>query len=59
MTPQPLAYDGGEGFRCVCPQGDNGKHTCDQRNLIYGTAGFVTGSFGFSCASVAVRMLLG
>ena len=54
--PMPLAYDG-EGFRCVCPQGDNGKHTCDQRNLIYGTAGFVTGSFGFSCASVAVRML--
>ena len=58
MQPHPLAYDGGEGFRCVCPQGDNGKHTCDQRNLIYGTAGFVTGSFGLSCASAAVRRLI-
>ena len=57
MAPRELAYDGGEGFRCVCPQGDNGKHTCDQRNLIYGTAGFVTGSFGFACASVAIQQL--
>jgi len=56
--PVELAYDRGEGFRCVCPQGDNGKHTCDQRNLIYGTAGFVTGSFGFACASVAVKRLV-
>jgi tRNA threonylcarbamoyladenosine dehydratase len=58
-TPVELDYDGGEGFRCVCPQGDNGKHTCDRRSLIYGTAGFVTGSFGFACASVAVRRLVG
>ncbi|PRQ03025.1 tRNA threonylcarbamoyladenosine dehydratase [Enhygromyxa salina] len=56
-APIELAYDEGQGFRCVCPQGDNGKHTCDQRNLIYGTAGFVTGSFGFACASVAVKAL--
>lgn len=58
MDPQPLAYDGGDGFQCVCPQGDNGKHSCDHRNLIYGTAGFVTGTFGFACASQAVRILL-
>gem|GEM_PF-53567 len=57
-APEPLAYDGGEGFRCVCPQGDNGRHTCDQRNLIYGTASFVTGSFGLACASRAVHKLL-
>ena len=56
--PIELGYDAGEGFRCVCPQGDNGKHSCDQRNLIYGTAGFVTGSFGLACASVAVKRLL-
>jgi tRNA A37 threonylcarbamoyladenosine dehydratase len=56
--PIALEYDQGTGFQCVCPQGDNGKHTCDERNLIYGTAGFVTGSFGFACASQAVRMLL-
>jgi tRNA A37 threonylcarbamoyladenosine dehydratase len=55
--PVELGYDQGQGFRCVCPQGENGKHTCDQRSLIYGTAGFVTGSFGFACASLAVRML--
>lgn len=57
--PFELDYDDGQGFRCVCPQGDNGKHTCDARNLILGTAGFVTGSFGFSCASLAVRTLIG
>lgn len=56
--PLALAYDGGEGFRCVCPQGDNGKHTCDQRNLIYGTAGFVTGAFGLAAAAEAVRQLV-
>lgn len=56
--PESLAYDDGAGFRCVCPQGDNGKHTCDARNLIYGTAGFVTGSFGLACAGAAVRALL-
>jgi tRNA A37 threonylcarbamoyladenosine dehydratase len=56
--PKPLDYDQGEGFRCVCPQGDNGKHTCDARNLIYGTAGFVTGSFGFACAAQAVARLI-
>ena len=53
-----LAYDDGQGFRCVCPQGDNGRHTCDARNLIYGTASFVTGSFGLACAATAVRTLL-
>ncbi len=56
--PKPLEYDHGEGFRCVCPQGDNGKHTCDARNLIYGTASFVTGSFGFACAARAVDRLV-
>jgi tRNA A37 threonylcarbamoyladenosine dehydratase len=56
--PRELGYDDGQGFRCVCPQGDNGKHTCDDRNLIYGTAGFVTGSFGFACASAAVKTLI-
>jgi len=55
--PQELAYDKGEGFRCVCPQGDNGKHSCEHRNRIWGTAGFVTGSFGLTCASVVVRTM--
>ncbi len=56
--PQDLAYDNGEGFRCVCPGGNNSMHSCDKRSLIYGTASFVTGSFGLTCASIAVRTLL-
>src|SRR5690606_28277571 len=56
--PVELAYDDGQGFRCVCPQGDNGKHTCDARNLIYGTASFVTGAFGFACSSQAISKLI-
>jgi tRNA A37 threonylcarbamoyladenosine dehydratase len=57
--PLELAYDQGEGFRCVCPQGENDLHGCMHRNVIYGTASFVTGAFGLACASTAVRTLLG
>jgi len=56
--PHELIYDEGKGFRCVCPQGQNDYFTCDNRNLIMGTAGFVTGTFGFVCSSVAVRALI-
>lgn len=56
--PLELDYDGGKGFQCVCPQGDNGLNTCDRKNLIMGNTSFVTGSFGFACASLAVRHLL-
>lgn len=58
MKPEELHYDGGKGFRCVCPNGDNGLQTCEKRNLILGSASFVTGTFGLVCASVAVRTLL-
>ena len=57
--PQPLAYDGDDGFACVCPNGDNDVHTCDDRNVIWGTAAFVTGTVGLTAASVAVRALVG
>ena len=56
--PHELSYDEGQGFRCVCPQGGNENFSCDNRNLIMGTAGFVTGAFGFACASVVVRHLI-
>jgi tRNA A37 threonylcarbamoyladenosine dehydratase len=56
--PIDLHYDKGKGFRCVCPQGDNPYFTCDSRNLIMGNASFVTGTFGFICASVVVRALI-
>jgi tRNA A37 threonylcarbamoyladenosine dehydratase len=59
QDPLDLAYDEGEGFRCVCPQGENDLHGCMHRNVIYGTASFVTGAFGLACASLAVRILLG
>lgn len=55
--PVELHYDEGTGFRCVCPGGKNEFHSCDERRLIYGTASFVTGSFGLGCASVVVRAL--
>ncbi len=57
-VPLELTYDNGEGFRCVCPGGSNGMHSCDKRSVIYGTAGFVTGTFGLVCASVVVRSLV-
>lgn len=55
--PQALTYDQGEGFRCVCPHGQNGLLTCDKRARIDGTASFVTGTFGLVAASVVVRSL--
>ena len=55
--PEPVTYDGGLGFRCVCPGGSNDFHSCDKRRVIYGTASYVTGTFGLFCASAAVRGL--
>ncbi|MFA6315982.1 MAG: tRNA threonylcarbamoyladenosine dehydratase [Elusimicrobiota bacterium] len=56
--PIAPAYDKGKGFVCVCPHADNPHHTCEDRNIIMGTASFVTGAMGFSAASVAVRTLI-
>ncbi len=56
--PQELHYDGGKGFRCVCPQGDNPYFQCDNRNLIMGNSSFVTGTFGLVAASVVIKDLL-
>jgi tRNA A37 threonylcarbamoyladenosine dehydratase len=58
IPPSPVSYDNGQGFRCVCPNSDNGLHTCDRRARIDGSAGFVTGAFGLACASVVVRDLI-
>jgi len=59
LEPAEVAYDKGNGFRCVCPNGDNGLHTCERRSRIDGSASFVTGAFGLACASVVVRQLAG
>ncbi len=57
--PNELHYDGGEGFHCVCPGGKNEFHSCEERPVIWGTAGFVTGAFGLACAAVAVKAIAG
>jgi tRNA A37 threonylcarbamoyladenosine dehydratase len=57
-APVDLKYDKGEGFKCVCPQGQNNYHSCDQRRVIYGTASFVTGAFGLALASRVVQDLV-
>ncbi len=55
--PAPVSYDEGKGFVCVCPNKDNGLHTCERRSRIDGSAAFVTGAFGLAAASVVVRRL--
>lgn len=59
QEPYDLAYEREHGFRCVCPNGDNGFLTCERRSRIDGTASFVTGAFGLVTASVVVRHLAG
>lgn len=55
MTPEKLKYDKGEGFKCVCPQGQNDYHSCEKRSVIHGTASFITGSFGLAMSAYVVR----
>ncbi|MBL8601905.1 MAG: tRNA threonylcarbamoyladenosine dehydratase [Myxococcales bacterium] len=59
IVPTELAYDHDHGFQCVCPQSDNGLHTCEKRARIDGSAAWVTGAFGLTAASVVVRELRG
>lgn len=59
IPPSAPAYDAETGFVCVCPGGKNGLNDCDRRPRIDGSAAFVTGTFGLTTASVAVRLLLG
>jgi tRNA A37 threonylcarbamoyladenosine dehydratase len=57
IAPVPLAYDE-DGFRCVCPGGDNGLHDCHSRNRIEGSTAFVPSVFGMIAAAKAVERLL-
>lgn len=59
MQPVELKYDNGQGFKCVCPQGELDPHGCLHRSVIYGNAGFVTGAFGLAMASWVVRDITG
>lgn len=58
-VPVELHYDLGEGFKCVCPQGQNNLHSCDRRNVIHGTASFVTAQFGLLQAASVVQAIVG
>lgn len=58
IEPRALDYDDG-GFRCVCPSGDNGLHSCEHRNRIEGSIAFVPAAFGLAAAATAVRLLVG
>jgi tRNA A37 threonylcarbamoyladenosine dehydratase len=55
--PADVGADAARGFECVCPQGENEKHTCDARARIDGTASFVVGAFGLAAAGHVVRAI--
>lgn len=57
-TPVDLHYDNGQGFKCVCPQGQNDFNSCDNKRLINGSAAFVTGAFGLAATSWIVRTVI-
>ena len=59
QEPVVLPYDKNGEFQCVCPNGENAYHNCEERHVIWGTAGFVTGAFGLTCASVVVKAIIG
>lgn len=58
QDPVELHYDRGLGFKCVCPGGANDQHSCERRAQIWGTASFVTGTYGFVLASRVVQGVL-
>jgi tRNA A37 threonylcarbamoyladenosine dehydratase len=57
-APQSLAYDDG-AFECVCPGGQNGVNDCEHKHRVEGSVAFVPSVFGATCASVAIKLLLG
>ena len=58
VDPIVLPYDRDGEFQCVCPNGENSYHNCEERHVIWGTAGFVTAAFGLACASQVIRQLV-
>ncbi len=57
--PNDLDVFVAEAFRCVCPNGENGLHDCDDRNLVQGTVSFLPSVFGMVAAGVVVNDLIG
>jgi tRNA A37 threonylcarbamoyladenosine dehydratase len=57
LPPRELDYDAGDGFRCVCPGGENGMNDCEHKHRVEGSSAFVPSVFGMTLASVAVKLL--
>ncbi len=57
--PEVPEWDLETGFQCICPHRENSPHACEKRRVIYGTAAFMTASFGMAAASHVVRQLTG
>lgn len=55
QQPHVLSYDHNQEFQCVCPQKDNQFHSCEKRNVILGTASFMTGFFGLLMSNWVVQ----
>lgn len=56
--PFELEYDEG-AFQCVCPGGTNGINDCEHKHRVEGSVAFVPSVFGATCASVAIKLMLG
>ena len=48
-----------EAFHCICPNGENDHHTCDDRNVVQGTVPWIPAMFGLMMAGTAVNRHLG
>jgi len=46
------------GFECICPNGQNGVHSCEARRLIYGSSVLVTSVFGMLAAANIVQQIV-
>ncbi len=58
VWPQPADPDALCGRSCICPNADNGRHTCSARHVIHGSVVHVTAVFGMVAAGEAIRQLL-
>lgn len=55
---EPFELHYGDDAEACDPEKTNDLHKLDRRRIVYGSASFVTGTFGLFCASAAVRELL-
>lgn len=56
--PVVLDQDVANEFRCICPHGDNGLHSCEDRNMIQGSSSFIPAMFGMAAAGAVVNAVL-